>query len=265
MNIRNIARLAGLTLGLCASALAFTAEGDAPSQDRQEGERGAPRVAAETIVLRCDHASARVLGDLIKQYEASKLGKVELQPFSTISGLDAVHSGTADLAGSARAAMPDREEEQGTNFYPMAWYAMVPIVVAENPVSNISLKQLNDLYLGRLTNWRDLGGADAEIGIDGVAPPLDGVEYSTRLLLFHYGDQVFGAAVVRERRQAEEDIALNAHGVGLSTLSTRPQSESENAECRGRAGVSRDDRRWQLSVVRRDVSCSAMTASSMTR
>jgi len=116
--------------------------------------------------------------------------------------------------------MPDREEELGTNFYPLAWYAMVPIVDAENPVSNISLKQLHDLYLGRLTNWKDLGGADAEIGVDGVAPPLDGVEYSTRLPLFHYGDQAVSVPRLYVNvDKLEEDIALNAHGLGLSTLS----------------------------------------------
>jgi phosphate transport system substrate-binding protein len=214
------AGLMALILGLVACTPAVAADAEATAKPAKK-TAAAPKVAAaEAIVLRSDHATAHVLADLIKQYQASKLGKVELQPFSTISGLDAVHSGTADLAGTARAAMPNREEEQGTNFYPVAWYAMVPIVDADNPVSNISLKQLHDLYLGRLTNWKDLGGADAEIGIDGVAPPLDGVEYSTRLLLFHYGDQAVSVPRLYVNvDKLEEDIALNAHGVGLSTLS----------------------------------------------
>jgi phosphate transport system substrate-binding protein len=213
---RNIARVYGLILGVCASALACAGEtAKAPA-----AKKAPAAAAAETIVLRSDHSTAHVLQDLIKQYQAAKLGKVELQPFSTISALDAVHAGTADAAGTARPAMPDRAEEQGTNFLPLAWYAMVPIVAADNPVSDISLKQLHDLYLGRLTNWKDLGGADATINLEGVAPPLDGVEYSTRLLLFHFGDQ--DVAIPRlyvNVDKLEEDIQLNAHGLGLSTLS----------------------------------------------
>jgi len=214
----NIARVYGLILGVCACALAFAAESE-PAKAKAV-KKPAAAEPTETIVLRSDHSTAHVLQDLIKQYQASKLGKVELQPFSTISALDAVHAGTADAAGSARPAMPDRAEEQGTNFLPLAWYAMVPIVAAENPVSDISLKQLHDLYLGRLTNWKDLGGADAPLNLDGVAPPLDGVEYSTRLLLFHFGDQE--VAIPRlyvNVDKLEEDIELNAHGLGLSTLS----------------------------------------------
>jgi phosphate transport system substrate-binding protein len=208
------ARLCGLILGLSAG-IACAAEGGAAKAAKKPAT---PKAAA--IVLRSDHVTAHVLSDLIKQYQAAKLGTVELQPFSTISGLDAVHSGTADIAGSARAAMPDRAEEQGTNFYPLAWDAVVPIVTVANPVNDITLKQLHDLYLGRLTNWKELGGADAEIGLDGAAPPLDGVEYSARLLLFHYGDQAVSVPRLYVNvDKLQEDIALNAHGIGLTTLS----------------------------------------------
>jgi phosphate transport system substrate-binding protein len=218
--INKPARVAGLILGLCACALAVAAEGGSAKPKAKKAAAAEPKIAAETVVLRSDHATARVLKDLIKQYEASKLGKIEVQPFSTISGLDAVHAGSADMAGSARAAMPERAEEQGTNFYPIAWDAVVPIVDAANPVNDITLKQLHDLYLGRLTNWKDLGGADDEIVLEGVAPPLDGVEFSTRLLLFHFGDQsVSVGRLYVNVEKLEEDIALNMHGLGMTTLS----------------------------------------------
>ena len=222
MNTSKAARLFGLILGVCACVLAGAAEtGAAKPKTAKKASVAEPKAAAETIVLRSDHATAHVIADVVKQYQQAKLGKVELTPFSTISGLDAVHAGTANIAGSARSAMPDRAEEQGTNFFPVAWDALVPVVEPNNPVNDISLKQLHDLYLGRLTNWKDLGGADAEIGIDGVAPPLDGVEYSTRLLLFHYGDQVVSVPRLYVNvDKLEEDIALNAHGIGMSTLSS---------------------------------------------
>jgi phosphate transport system substrate-binding protein len=76
------------------------------------------------------------------------------------------------------------------------------------------------LYLGRITNWKELGGVDGEINLDGIAPPLDGVEYSARLLLFHFGDQAVSVPRLYVNvDKLEEDIALNAHGLGLSTLS----------------------------------------------
>ena len=201
MTIRTIARRAGLPSALFAWGAALAA-------------------AEPTIILRGDHSTTRVYEALAKAFEKAGNGRVVVQPFSTISGLDAVHAGTADVAASARTAMPGRVEEQGIIFHPVAWDALVPIVATTNPVDNITLKQLHDVYLGRVTNWKDLGGNDAPINLDGVAAPLDGVEYSTRLLLFHYGDQnVSVSRMYVNTEKLEEDIALNANGLGMSTLS----------------------------------------------
>jgi len=213
VTIRSHAGRAGLLCIMLAGA-AFAAPAS-----RHHAPAAKP-ATGPSIVLRGDHSTTRIYEDLAKAFEKAGEGRVEVQPFSTISGLDAVHAGTADVAASARAAMPGRVEEQGTNFYPVAWDALVPIVEAANPVSNITLKQLHDVYLGRITNWKDLGGRDAPINLDGVAAPLDGVEYSTRLLLFHYGDQnVSVSRMYVNTEKLEEDIELNANGLGMSTLS----------------------------------------------
>lgn len=217
MTVSRIARAGGFIIAAMVCVCASAAEKAAEPPHAKSAKAPPP---ADAIILRGDHCTARALAELVKQYETSKQGRVTIEKFSTISGLDAVNSGSADMAASARPAMPDREEEKGTNFYPVAWDALVPIVALENPINNITLKQLHDIYLGRITNWKDLGGADAAINLDGVAAPLDGVEYSTRLLLFHYGDQnVSVSRLYVNVEKLEEDIALNAHGIGMSTLS----------------------------------------------
>ncbi len=216
MNKQRVARLLGLGLGAGLFALASTVWA-APATHHA---KAAAAPAADSIIWRGDHCTARVFKDLIKQYEATKQGDVLLQPFSTVSGLDAVNAGTADLAGTARAAMPERTQEQGTTFYPVAWDALVPIVSPDNPVGNISLKQLHDLYLGRIDNWKDLGGPDAPINLYAVAGPLDGIEYSTRQLLFHYGDQAVSVPrLYVNTEKLEEAVTLDPHGIGMSTLS----------------------------------------------
>ena len=173
------------------------------------------------IIWRGDRATERAfVADLAKQYELSKLGKITMQPFSTISGIDAVHDGSADIAGSARAAMPGRDEESGMTFYPIAWEALVPVTSPKNPVDNVSLKQLYDIYLGHLTSWKDLGGADEPINLYAVAAPLDGVEYSLRTLIYHKGDQAVSVPrLYLNTTKLEEGIAIDPHGLGFTTLS----------------------------------------------
>ncbi len=191
-----------------------------PAVKKAPAAAAAPKVApVPGIIWRGDRATERAfMADLAKDYEAAKLGKITMQPFSTISGIDAVHDGTADLAGSARPAIPGRVEESDLIFNPIAWEALVPITSPKNPVDNVTLKQLYDIYLGRITNWKDLGGPDEPIDLYGIAALHDGVEYSMRKLLYHKGDQAVSVPrLYLNTARLEEGIALDPRSLGFTT------------------------------------------------
>ncbi len=174
------------------------------------------------LVWRGDIVSARAfMNDAAHAFEKAGEGNITLQPFSTISGLDAVASGKADLAGSARGKYDGRAEEANINFVPIALDAIVPITHVGNPVTNLTLQQLRDVYSGKITNWRELGGRDAKINLYSIAPPLDGVEFSMRQLVFGNG-----AARVEAPRWylntdvLEQAVTLDPSSLALSTLSS---------------------------------------------
>ena len=137
------ARLLGLLAVFAVAALSLdcaqaqTAGATKPAAKKAAAAAPKSKAAAPvatTIIWRGDRATERAfVADMVKQYEASRLGKVTMQPFSTISGIDAVHDGAADIAGSARPATPGRAEETGITFYPVAWDALVPITSPKNP------------------------------------------------------------------------------------------------------------------------------------
>lgn len=58
--------------------------------------------------------------------------------------------GLGDLTGNNRSRV-------------VALDALVPVVAPENPVRTISVAQLAQIYAGRISNWAQLGGADAPI------------------------------------------------------------------------------------------------------
>ena len=191
-----------------------------PAASKKSAKAKVP--AGPVLIWRGDHNIAHAfMKDWAADYEKSGQGRFTLQPFSTISGLDAVNSGTADIAGSSRPPMPGRAEEQGTNFLPIAWDGLVMITSPKNPVSNLTLKQLHDIYLGNVTDWSEVGGAPGEIDLYGVAGPLDGSEYSLRVLLFHKGDMVVSIPrIYLNVDKLEEGIAIDPRGLGLSTYSS---------------------------------------------
>ena len=218
-----VLRVVALLLGSCLSVVAGAQSTEKkPAAAVKKTAAKAKAAALPTIVWRGDRCTERAfVRDLAREFEASKQGRVELQPFSTISGLDAVHDGNVDIAGTSRPAMPGREEEKDLTFYPVAWDALVMITSPKNPVNDVSLKQLYEIYLGHVTNWRQLGGDDTEINLYAVASPLDGNEYSLRKLLYHDGDQAVSVPRLYVNTiKLEEGITIDPHGLGVSTLSS---------------------------------------------
>ncbi|MHC1480362.1 LysM peptidoglycan-binding domain-containing protein [Frateuria aurantia] len=178
----------------------------------------AAHAAETTLIWRGDVTTARgVVDDTAAAWHKSGKGKIELQPFNTASGLDAVSSGAADLAGSARDSAGGRESN--LVFTPVAWDSLVLITSPHNPVSNLTLKQAHDIYYGKITNWKELGGLDEAINVYAVASPGDGVEYSLRRLLFGRGNQPVAAPrLYMNTAKLEEAVALDGRSLGVSTL-----------------------------------------------
>jgi phosphate transport system substrate-binding protein len=174
---------------------------------------------APALVWRGDYATARgVVEDVSKAWEKSGKGRIEIQPFNTASGLDAVAHGLADIAGSARNSAGGTETD--LVFTPVAFDALVMITHPSNGTGNLTVKQLHDIYFGKITNWKDVGGKDAPINLYAVASPGDGVEYSLRRLIFGRGNQPVAAPrLYVNTAKLEEAVTLDPNALGVTTLS----------------------------------------------
>ena len=78
------------------------------------------------------------------------------------AGIEAVSAGTADIASSSRGLNAD-EQDLGLTPIVIAHDGIAVIVNDDNPVDNLSTEQLRDIYAGKITNWKELGGTDAPI------------------------------------------------------------------------------------------------------
>lgn len=110
---------------------------------------------------------AKVIGALGESFtEANPDVSFTYNPTGSGSGITAVHEGRCDI-GLASRALKDSEKENGLTETVLAYDGIAMVVHPDNPVEDLSLKQIADIYTGRITNWKEVGGADAEIVLIG--------------------------------------------------------------------------------------------------
>jgi phosphate transport system substrate-binding protein len=84
------------------------------------------------------------------------------------TGIASLINGTVDLANASRKIKEEEIEEAKSNGidpveHIIARDAIAVIVNPENPVSQLTLKQISDIYSGKYSNWTEVGGEDRPI------------------------------------------------------------------------------------------------------
>lgn len=109
----------------------------------------------------------KVIGALGESFmEANSGTTFTYNPTGSGSGIQAVSEGRCDIGLSSRA-LKDDEKASGLKETTLALDGIAIIVNPQNPVKDLSLEQIAKIYTGEITNWKDVGGEDAEIVLIG--------------------------------------------------------------------------------------------------
>jgi len=84
------------------------------------------------------------------------------------TGIAALINNTVDIANASRQIKSEEVDEAKSNGvepveHIIARDAIAVIVNPENPVNELTLQQISDIYSGKLTNWSEVGGEDRPI------------------------------------------------------------------------------------------------------
>ena len=140
--------------------------------------------AAVTGTVSTDGSTSmeKVIGALGESFMAANEGvEFTYNPTGSGAGITAAQEGRCDIGLSSRA-LKDEEKAGGLKETVLAYDGIAIIVNPENPVNDLTLDQIAKLYTGEITNWKDVGGNDAEvvlIGREAASGTRDGFESIT--------------------------------------------------------------------------------------
>lgn len=103
-----------------------------------------------------------VIGALGEQFLADTGVTVTYNPTGSGAGIEAVTNGTCDI-GLASRALKDEEKAGGLTETTVALDGIAIIVNSENPVTDLTIDQIADIYTGAINDWADVGGTAGTI------------------------------------------------------------------------------------------------------
>lgn len=127
-----------------------------------------------------------------------------------------------DIGGSCRITLPNTDpSEMHVTLHPVAWDALAIIVHPSNPVSSLDMQQVRDIYEGRVTNWKEVGGNDAPIKLFVRQGKISGVGYAIRQYIFEDSEREFVTDhVFPSTGPLEEALEADPDAIGITGISS---------------------------------------------
>ena len=159
-----------LSLAACGQTAAPAATTAPAASAAPATEAPATTAAAKlsgTVATDGSTSMEKVIGALGEAFmEANPDTTFTYNPTGSGSGIQAVQEGRCDIGLSSRA-LKDAEKEAGLTETFLAYDGIAMIVNPANPVEDLSLEQIADIYTGKITNWSEVGGNDSQIVLIG--------------------------------------------------------------------------------------------------
>ena len=160
-----VVAMAGCSQSQPAATTAAPAETAAQTTAAPQTE--APAALSGTVATDGSTSMEKVIGALGEAFmEANSGVNFTYNPTGSGSGITAVSEGRCDIGLSSRA-LKDSEVESGLVGTVLAYDGIAVIVNPANTVEDLDIETIARIYTGEITNWSEVGGADAEIVLVG--------------------------------------------------------------------------------------------------
>ena len=170
----------------------------------------------------CGITKKAFMAELAAAYEAKTGVKVDLQGGGATRGIRDTAKLKIDLGGTCRMSLPEIDKsELHSSLHPVAWDALAIIVHKSNRINELSTRQIKDIYKGKITNWKQVGGKDAPIELYVRTGKISGVGYAIRQYVFQNSDEDFVSDyVVKSSGPLEKAVEKNPNAIGITGVSS---------------------------------------------
>ncbi|WP_455365596.1 phosphate ABC transporter substrate-binding protein [Kaarinaea lacus] len=184
----------------------------------------------------CGITKKAFMAELAAAYEEKTHVKVIMEGGGATRGIRESVALKIDIGGTCRMPLPEvNNSELYSNVYPIAWDALAVIVHPDNPINKFTSQQIRDIYLGKITNWKQLGGSSAPINLYVRKSKISGVGYAIRQYIFQDSSVEFATKYkVPSSGPLEKAIEKDPMAIGITGISSARKRNVQVAEFDGK-------------------------------
>ncbi len=172
------------------------------------------QIAGSTTVLPIAEECARIF---MEKHPGSR---VDVAGGGSSHGIKSVADGTVDI-GDASRDIKDSEREAYPELVPhaVAKDGVAPVVHPSNRINALTMEELQQIYTGEITNWKDLGGSDAEIVVVSREEGSGTRDCFESKVTKPLGEEITQHAIIQDSNgKVRATVAGNEHSIGFLSL-----------------------------------------------
>ncbi len=175
------------------------------------------QAADQKLVLTGSSTIAPLAAEIGKRFEKQNPDvRIDVQTGGSSRGVTDARSGLADIGMASRAL---KAEENDLKSFTIALDGVGLILHKDNPVKTLTDQQVIDIYTGKITNWKQVGGKDVRITVVNKAEGR-----STLELFLHYyklkNSDIKPQVVIGDNQQGIKTVAGNPGAIGYVSIGT---------------------------------------------
>lgn len=177
-------------------------------------EGGVGEGNSQTISISGSTSVGPLAEKLAEKYKEQHPIKIEVNQIGSSAGITNAMSGVSEIGMSSRD-LKEEEKNSGVVETIIAYDGIVVVTHPSNKVKDLTMEQVKEIFTGKVTNWKELGGDDLEIVVVSREDGSGSRDAFQEIVGYSSGELVRSAIVASGNGNIKTTVAMNKHAVGF--------------------------------------------------
>jgi phosphate transport system substrate-binding protein len=179
--------------------------------------------AQKLVIKGSDTLGAKLVPTFAEEYKAKNPGvSFEIAAEGSTTGIAAIIDGTAEIGMSSRRARPTEvsaAQAKGVTLKPtiVCYDGMAVVVNSNSPITKLTLRQVEQIFTGDVTDWSAVGGPAGKISVY-TRNTSSGTYQDWKDLAMKKRDYAKSSQKMAGNEQIVAEVAKNPNGIGYIGL-----------------------------------------------